>query len=108
MPAVESQSFLPTIKCSDCGIDIEISQLADHVCAPSSVGKCSVLRFHPLLLSIPAAKEPTSPKLDRAATFNGASFDSRTEGQQSRQSRPRMPPPRIDARAASKYLKKHS
>jgi hypothetical protein len=28
-------SFLPTIKCSNCGDEIEISRLADHVCSIS-------------------------------------------------------------------------
>lgn len=31
---MSSQSILPTIKCSTCGFDIEISSLADHVCVP--------------------------------------------------------------------------
>ncbi|KAJ4290449.1 hypothetical protein N0V90_010665 [Kalmusia sp. IMI 367209] len=63
MATVDSLSFLPTIKCSDCGVGIEISQLADHVCVPASL----------------TAKQPTSPKLDRAATFGGASFNTRAE-----------------------------
>jgi hypothetical protein len=37
--ATDGLTFLPTIKCSDCGVDIEISQLADHVCAPGSLSK---------------------------------------------------------------------
>lgn len=37
----DSLSFLPTIKCSDCGADIEISQLADHVCALVPLSKNS-------------------------------------------------------------------
>lgn len=37
--ATDGLSFLPTIKCSDCGVDIDISQLADHVCAPAPVGE---------------------------------------------------------------------
>jgi hypothetical protein len=36
MATTERMSFLPMIKCSTCGTDIEISQLADHVCAPLS------------------------------------------------------------------------
>ncbi|KAF2259304.1 hypothetical protein CC78DRAFT_74257 [Lojkania enalia] len=74
-------SFLPSIKCSTCGVDIQISQLADHVCAtnPSS--------------------NPES-QLERAATFGGAALPSTSSGQ----SRPgRMPPPpRIDPTAANK------
>ena len=31
---MSSEGILPTIKCSTCGVDIEISSLADHVCVP--------------------------------------------------------------------------
>ncbi|KAF1971040.1 hypothetical protein BU23DRAFT_198807 [Bimuria novae-zelandiae CBS 107.79] len=82
--AIDGLSLLPTIKCSDCGADIEISQLADHVCAPAAL----------------AAEKPTSPKLDRAATFGGASFNNRPDGP-SRSAR-MPPPPRIDPYAANK------
>ncbi|KAF1355826.1 hypothetical protein EJ07DRAFT_131094 [Lizonia empirigonia] len=78
-------SGLPMIKCSSCGIDIDILQLADHVCATAP----------------PPPAEPTSPKLERAATFGGPSFTSRYESQASSSSR--MPaPPRIDSQAANK------
>ncbi|KAK8241858.1 hypothetical protein HDK77DRAFT_267613 [Phyllosticta capitalensis] len=30
-------SFLPGIKCSDCGVEVEISMLADHICAGTPV-----------------------------------------------------------------------
>ncbi|KAF2466040.1 uncharacterized protein BDR25DRAFT_269107 [Lindgomyces ingoldianus] len=77
-------SFLPTIKCSSCGVDIDISQLADHVCAVSSA----------------QAVEPTAPKLDRAATFGASRFSSNSPNQ----ARPGRvpPPPRIDPSAANK------
>ncbi|PSN66393.1 hypothetical protein BS50DRAFT_413919 [Corynespora cassiicola Philippines] len=82
-------SFLPTIKCSDCGVDIEISQLADHVCATTATNDA------------PTPASPPSPKLDRAATFGGgASFNNRSDG---RTRSGRMPPPaRIDSAAANK------
>ncbi|KAF2873588.1 hypothetical protein BDV95DRAFT_627471 [Massariosphaeria phaeospora] len=80
----DRQSFLPTIKCSNCAAAISISQLADHVCVASAADD----------------SEPTSPKLDRAATFGGSSFNNRAD-RQSRLSR--MPaPPRIDPSAANK------
>ncbi|KAF2190205.1 hypothetical protein K469DRAFT_624773 [Zopfia rhizophila CBS 207.26] len=77
-------SFLPSIKCSSCGVDIEIAQLADHVCATTTSKN----------------PEPTLPKLDRAATFGGSAFNNTSSGQ----TRPvRMPPPpRIDPSAANK------
>ncbi|KAF2438562.1 hypothetical protein P171DRAFT_163271 [Karstenula rhodostoma CBS 690.94] len=80
----DSLSFLPTIKCSDCGIDIEISQLADHVCAPAPLKDA----------------EPASPKMDRAATFGGPSSNKKPD-RQSRSAR-MPPPPRIDPYAANK------
>ncbi|KAL5371923.1 hypothetical protein DPSP01_013891 [Paraphaeosphaeria sporulosa] len=82
--ATDGLSFLPTIKCSDCGIDIEISQLADHVCAPASLKD----------------EGPASPKLDRAATFGGSSLNQKPD-RQSRSAR-MPPPPRIDPFAANK------
>lgn len=39
LPTMDRLSFLPTIKCSDCGVDIEISQLADHVCATTATSE---------------------------------------------------------------------
>src|SRR5690242_19935988 len=96
-------SFLPTIKCSSCGVEIDISHLADHVCAPSSsASKCNPKPAHmnhesDLLLE---ATEPTAPKLDRAATFSASRFNSSTSNIQARSQRG-PPPPRIDPSAAS-------
>ena len=33
-PSMDRMSILPTIKCSSCGVDIDILHLADHVCVP--------------------------------------------------------------------------
>ena len=33
MGPIRSSSCLPTIKCSDCNAEIEISRIGDHVCA---------------------------------------------------------------------------
>ncbi|KAF1994900.1 hypothetical protein P154DRAFT_361441 [Amniculicola lignicola CBS 123094] len=80
-------SLLPTIKCSTCGVGIDILQLADHVCATSAP-------------AIPEPLSPRSPGLDRAATFGGASFKSENASQLRTG---RMPPPsRIDPSAANK------
>ncbi|KAH7067293.1 hypothetical protein BKA63DRAFT_495144 [Paraphoma chrysanthemicola] len=86
----QSASGLPTIKCSSCGVDIDILQLADHICAPSAPSATTA--------TPPAA--PTPSKLDRAATFGGASFSKRSDGPPPAG---RMrPPPRIDSNAANK------
>ncbi|KAK6823286.1 hypothetical protein RU639_005893 [Aspergillus parasiticus] len=36
MAATMNMGFLPTIKCSNCGMNVEISAMGDHVCAPGS------------------------------------------------------------------------
>ncbi|PVI01462.1 hypothetical protein DM02DRAFT_524891 [Periconia macrospinosa] len=79
---MESMSLLPKIKCSSCAVDIDIAQLADHVCA----------------VTAPTADEPLSPTLDRAATFDGVQTNSKQDGP----GRAR-PPVTIDPYAASMY-----
>ncbi|KAF2646244.1 hypothetical protein P280DRAFT_5259 [Massarina eburnea CBS 473.64] len=79
---MEAMSLLPMIKCSSCGAGIDITQLADHVCAPAA----------------PGASQP--PKLDRAATFGGAATTKLDAF-------PRPPgrgpnPLRVDSQAANK------
>ncbi|KAF2023547.1 hypothetical protein EK21DRAFT_80614 [Setomelanomma holmii] len=86
-----SASGLPTIKCSSCGIDIDILQLADHVCAPSPPSNTAATS---------PRSPPSPPKLDRAATFGGASFSNRSDG--SLLAGRMRPPPRIDSNAANK------
>ncbi|KAF2659655.1 hypothetical protein K491DRAFT_590561 [Lophiostoma macrostomum CBS 122681] len=84
MADTDRLSFLPMIKCSSCAVDIEISRLADHVCAatPSDT------------------MEPASPKIARAATFDSPSF---TDDAPSQLKPVRMrPPPRIDPSVASR------
>ncbi|KAF2825823.1 hypothetical protein CC86DRAFT_370706 [Ophiobolus disseminans] len=89
----KSASGLPMIKCSSCGIDIDIMQLADHVCAPTAPSTTATL----------SPTSPLSPKLDRAATFGGVSSSNRAvnQGPLSRM----RPPPRIDSSAANKPFK---
>lgn len=53
--------------------------------------------------AVASSAPPTSPKLDRATTFNGATFSNRSENQAS-SGRMRPPPPRrIDSSAASEF-----
>lgn len=101
--ATDGSSFLPIIKCSDCGIDIDISQLADHVCAPTSLSKYSKEDSARSDLTMSLEDEgPASPKLERAATFAGPSSSKKSD-RQSRSAR-MPPPPRIDPYAASESL----
>lgn len=99
--ATDGLSFLPTIKCSDCGVDIEISQLADHVCSPLSKKTPQDLDCSTLIIFLDD-EGPASPKLGRAATFGEQSFHKKPD-RQSRSAR-MPPPPRIDPYAASKRL----
>ncbi|KAJ8112769.1 hypothetical protein OPT61_g4937 [Boeremia exigua] len=119
---MDRMSGLPMIKCSSCGIDIDILQLADHVCATASlpvVGeymRCDdgITQAHVSHADPPstssaapapvqsqtASYEATSPILERASTFGGPSFSTRYENQTSTS---RMPAPRrIDSQAANK------
>jgi hypothetical protein len=40
-----ASSFLPTIKCSMCAREIEISQMGDHVCGSSGEREYSLENF---------------------------------------------------------------
>ncbi|CAO2655145.1 Nn.00g102090.m01.CDS01 [Neocucurbitaria sp. VM-36] len=86
---MDRMSLLPTIKCSSCGVDIEILHLADHVCLTAS----------PSATALPAPTLPAPPKLERAATFGGPSFSNRSDRQVPSGRMP--PPPRIDPNAAN-------
>ncbi|KAL6709073.1 hypothetical protein ACN47E_001889 [Coniothyrium glycines] len=90
---MDRMSLLPMIKCSSCGVDIEILQLADHVC-PVTTDSVAAPSSPDSLIA------PSSPKLERAATFGGPSFSKRSDRQAPSG---RMPaPPRIDSNAANK------
>lgn len=95
-------SGLPMIKCSSCGVDIDILQLADHVCAPSNKPATTSEERGPPTPPKPARSfSPTSPpKLQRAPTFGSVSFSNRSDGQ-APSGRMRAPP-RIDSNAANK------
>jgi len=98
---VRPMSFLPAIKCSDCGMEIEISKLADHVCSSTPA---RTLVTDTSTNQKPIAEEETplqiSPKskLDRAATFSNG-LASKSSGLLKPGRMP--PPPRIDSSAAS-------
>ncbi|KAF2087805.1 hypothetical protein K490DRAFT_65084 [Saccharata proteae CBS 121410] len=80
-------SFLPAVKCSDCGAEIEISRMGDHVCLGA--------------IAIPESTVPKSKSFfDRAANFS----NSMKLGVQSpgflKPGRP-TPPSHIDSSAAN-------
>jgi hypothetical protein len=47
----KASSFLPTIKCSMCAREIEISQMGDHVCGGSGERKYPLARISELMLN---------------------------------------------------------
>ncbi|OJD29746.1 lim domain-containing protein [Diplodia corticola] len=76
-------SILPSIKCSDCSVEIEISKMADHVCAPVA---------EPELMAPPKA---TKNFFDRAASSIRSSTAHLKPGRSG-------PPPSIDSSVANK------
>ncbi|KAF2838090.1 hypothetical protein M501DRAFT_853359 [Patellaria atrata CBS 101060] len=69
-------SVLPAIKCSDCGAEIEIALMGEHICAPQSTAKTTTSRWN----------------FAKTATLANGFLNS---------ARP-TPPPRIDSSAANK------
>ncbi|KAF2742067.1 hypothetical protein M011DRAFT_298156 [Sporormia fimetaria CBS 119925] len=88
------------IKCSSCGSDIDISELADHVCPPIQQST-SLAPFASKKTSDTSAASP--PKLDRAATFGSSLSPPTAFSNQTRHNR-MPPPPMINPSAASKSL----
>ncbi|PYI14361.1 hypothetical protein BO99DRAFT_25931 [Aspergillus violaceofuscus CBS 115571] len=81
--------FLPKIKCSNCGIDVEISAMGDHVCAKSDPVPPQSPPRPPSKSSIGSPPKAGNAWAARAARMN--------------------PPPRIDPLAANRpFLRPHS
>ncbi|KAK3325808.1 LIM domain-containing protein [Apodospora peruviana] len=91
-------SFMPTVKCSTCGRQVEISMMGDHDClgAPAAERTASTWpdEAAPLLTASPAMPSMSAPSLfGRFNPFAGATTD--------KQSRP----PQVDTSAANRpYL----
>lgn len=71
--ARESSSVGARIKCSDCGVEVALDELLDHVCAPTTAGYRTAA----------AAQKPTSPprqqirvEIPRQREFSGAQSSS--------------------------------
>jgi hypothetical protein len=88
-------SILPSIKCSDCGAEIQISAMGEHVC-PSQQKEDEVL---PKPRS-PIASPTTSVSMEQQRSL----LPSTKQSLNRPPSRPnRTPLPRIDPSAASEY-----
>lgn len=84
-------SFLPGIKCSDCGVEVEISMLADHICAGTPVA--------------PSAAPDPPPTQEAGLKSMRSFFDRAAELSTSMLKGGRSAPPaNIDSKAASEYL----
>jgi hypothetical protein len=53
MAGLMEGALLPTIKCSNCGMSVEISEMGDHICKPAP-GSCSTEMYQrmPALLTL--------------------------------------------------------
>ncbi|KAI9767781.1 MAG: hypothetical protein M1840_005462 [Geoglossum simile] len=95
-----TMSLLPTIKCSNCGAEIEISMMGDHLCSTASQRKNAVGMRKPVGTNRNAASRPPEPSF----RFKGAPPpSSRTNGSGNDSLKPgRTAPPRIDPQAANR------
>ncbi|KAK8201250.1 hypothetical protein BKA81DRAFT_380493 [Phyllosticta paracitricarpa] len=82
-------SFLPGIKCSDCGVEVEISMLADHVCAGDPAAPS-------------AALDPSPPTQEAGLKSMRSFFDRAAELSTNMLKGGRSAPPaNIDSKAAN-------
>ncbi|KAL3422792.1 LIM1 domain-containing protein [Phlyctema vagabunda] len=82
-PHPRESSFMPTIKCSMCAADIEISMMGDHVCGG------------------PAPSQPTPPP-DASTTFDRMPYNKRPIQSSSLLKPGRQAPPKVDTGAANR------
>lgn len=93
MALPRESTFLPTIKCSQCGNEVEISLMGEHLCVAPATPECKsstnrANRVQSLTEAI------VSPPLEGQETFESAYQSTRNKYM-------RTPPP-VDTRAASK------
>ncbi|KAL2071495.1 hypothetical protein VTL71DRAFT_12730 [Oculimacula yallundae] len=84
--AERASSFLPTIKCSMCAQDIEISLMGDHICSGPVAA---------------TAGEPTPPP-DSTGNFDRMPYKQNATNGPSYLKPGRAPPPRVDTNAANR------
>lgn len=88
-------SFLPTIKCSTCGCDVEISLMGEHVCGAllvPSERKLYTPRSFPYIKLTPVLALPSIKDVDERSIPYGKPT----------QNEKRLPP-KVDTSAASKF-----
>ncbi|TQV93980.1 LIM domain-containing protein [Cordyceps javanica] len=94
MALPRESAFLPTIKCSQCGNDVEISMMGEHLCNVPDTPECSELRAS--VARADADSIIVSPPLGAQETFASAYQTTRNKYLQT--------PPPVDTRAANRYL----
>ncbi|KAJ3486104.1 hypothetical protein NLG97_g6683 [Lecanicillium saksenae] len=94
MALPRESTFLPTIKCSQCGNEVEISMMGEHLCGAPATPECNEPQAS--LNTTPADKTTVSPPLEAEETFQSSY-------QATRNKYLRTPPP-VDTGAANRYL----
>ena len=105
---VRPVSFLPTVKCSDCGDELQIAEMGDHVCGSTTIKPAATGTINPFTLRQMNARGqqsgtmPSRPPQPEASMphISGTAFDTATHAPPQRPQR--MPLPRINADAANK------
>ncbi|KAI9844709.1 MAG: hypothetical protein M1837_005451, partial [Sclerophora amabilis] len=104
---MRQSGLLPTIRCSDCSAEIEISRMGDHICSSVPERRSRPFRGVDLDVDADPVPPPTASKRWRSES-SGSGFSTRSSSSQSPSLgspnlRPgRIPPPRIDPSAANR------
>jgi hypothetical protein len=96
----EPSSFMPTVKCSTCGLQVEISLMGEHDCAGSPVVDGKMLLSHPLVLSSTNRYRLASPPMPGASLFGRLMPSFGNPSTQKQQPRSL---PQVDTSAASTH-----
>lgn len=102
METVRPMSILPAIKCSNCGSEIEISSMGDHVCAHDNTVEPVTRDVYGAGHMKQHASNSRSGSVPSPRMYN-QSLGAVT-GSGSQLKAPRTAPPRIDAAAASESI----
>lgn len=97
MLSMRAPSMLPSIKCSNCGDEIEITMLGDHQCGPSRRNQAPL----PPVPAMPQGGRQPDPRVQSSYFFSPSQIS------QSNSKPSKALPPKIDASAANRpYARK--
>lgn len=99
-PSTRASAIMPTVKCSSCSCEIEISRMGDHVCGQGGYSAVWLAEATArLTIEAPPMPKPPMDRFNNAfASLNGARSNSHVPAP-FKTNRP--PPPHIDSTAAS-------